>query len=333
MPNAYDSSPYVFRVEPQFVHRTLAAQAFSTDEAAPLLRIANDVTKSIVANAVPDIRVAAVMGCLRRLEGKLATVRSGFYFRREGSGRAERVFMHDRIKVGDNQFVEVEGSFDPARFEATSVHGNLSGHTNVLAVGVVREVDEDQPRVVLRPLLIGFPYYAPASHADPMFSSRRPEIPYSYVEEFELKEADMRRAPSAAELARVFAMPEKAVKEAFGQILGLSSVPKDHGGERSDLVAEVTIRGNRLRAAFAFKGPGGKPKPWTLHPDKMGLRGDQGIRLFHEPADIQVVQHCCRIAETVRHLMDALASVRERRYIIIDGDGTARILLKAGLLP
>lgn len=93
------------------------------------------------------------------------------------------------------------------------------------------------------------------------------------------------------------------------------------------------MSGNRLRAAFALKGPGGKPKPWTLHPDKMGLRGDQGIRLFHEPTDIQVTQHCCQIAESVRHLMDALVSMHERRHMIIDGDGTARILLGAGLLP
>jgi hypothetical protein len=31
--------------------------------------------------------------------------------------------------------------------------------------------------------------------------------------------------------------------------------------------------------------------------------------------------------------MDALASMHERRHMIIDGDGTARILLGAGLLP
>ncbi len=333
VPYMDDSTPYVFRVEPQFVHRTLAAQAFGVDETASLSRIADEVTTAVVANKVPDIRVVAVTGSLRGLEGKVATIRAGFYFRREGSVRDERVVMHDRVKVGEDHFVEVEGTFDPARFEANSPHGNLSGRTNALAVGVAQEVDEDHSRVVLRPLLIGFPYYAPASRHGSEFSSRRPEIPYFYVEEFGLKESDMRRAPTAAERARVFAMPEQAVKEAFGQILGLASVPKDHGGERSDLVAEVTVSGNRLRAAFAFKGPGGKAKPWTLHPDKMGLRGDQGIRLFHEPADLQVIQHCCQIAETVRHVMDALATRHERRHMIIDGDGTARILLNAGLLP
>lgn len=327
-----DSKPYVFRVEPQFVHRTLAAQAFGADETASPFRIADEVTASIVANKVPDIRVATITSGLGELEGTVATVRAGFFFRREGSGRAERVFMHDRIKVGEDQFVEVVGTFDPARFEANSPHGNLSGRVNAFVVGVVQEVDEGHPRVVLRPLLIGFPYYAPAASRDPAFSSRRPEIPYFYVEEFGLKESDMRRAPTAAELSRVFAMPEQAVKEAFGQILGLSSVPKDHGGERSDLVGEVTVSGNRLRTAFGFKGPGGKKKPWTLHPDKMGLRGDQGIRLFYEPTDVQAIQHCCHIAEPVRHLMDALASMHERRHMIIDGDGTARILANTGLL-
>ncbi len=328
-----DSSPYVFRVEPQFVHRTLAAQVFGADEGAPLSVLADEVTEAVVARKLPDLRVAAVTGDVGDIVGKVATIRAGFYFRREGSGRDERVFLHDRIKVDSDRFIKVEGRFDPSRFEANSPSGNLSGRRNTFVAGVVERTDEDACRFVLRPLLIGFPYYAPASQRDPEFSSRRPEIPYSYVEEFGLEDEDLRRAPSADELARVFAMPEQAVKEAFGQILGLSSVPTDHGGERSDLVAELTISGNRLRAAFALKGPGGRPTPWTLHPDRMGLRGDQGIRLFHEPTDIQVVQHCSQIAETVRHLMDALASTYERRHMIIDGDGTARILLNAGLLP
>src|SRR5947209_7247197 len=91
VPYKDDSTPYVLRVEPQFVHRTLAAQAFSADETASLSRIADEVTKSVVANKVPDIRVAAATGGLRGLEGKVATVRAGFYFRRQGSERAERV--------------------------------------------------------------------------------------------------------------------------------------------------------------------------------------------------------------------------------------------------
>lgn len=328
-----DSRPYLFRIEPQFVHRTLAAQAFGCDESAPLSRIADAIAQSVVADNVPDVRVAAITGDLQELEGTIVTARAGFFFRRDGEGREARVVMHDRVKISEDRFVVIEGIFDPARFEANSPSGNLSGRRNCLVVGVVQEVHEDDSRIVLRPMLIGFPYYAAAAESDPSFASRRPEIPYSYVQEFRLSDEDMLRAPTEAELARVFAMPERDVKEAFGQILGLSAVPKDHGGERSDVVAEVTVSGNRLRAAFALKGPGGKARPWTLHPDKMGLRGDQGIRLFYEPADIQVVQHCSYVAETVRHMMDALATQHERRYMIIDGDGTARILRRAGLLP
>lgn len=327
-----DSTPYLFRVEPQFVHRTLAAQAFSVEEAAPLFRIANEITQAVIANRVPDIRVIAVTGSLRSLLGKIVTVRSGFYFRKEGSGPAQRVLMRDRIEVDENQFVTVEGEFDPARLETNSAHGNLSGRANAFVVGVAREVDDAESRVVLRPLLIGLPYYAPASSPSPEFAPRRPEIHYSDIEEFGITDSDLRRVPAASELKRVFAMPEQAVKAAFGAILGLSSVPADHGGERSDLVAGVTVTGNRLRAAFAFKGPGGKSKPWTLHPDKMGLRGDQGIRLLYEPADIQVAQHCWKVTETVRHLMDALATYHRRNYVIIDGDATARVLRRAGLL-
>jgi hypothetical protein len=64
----------------------------------------------------------------------------------------------------------------------------------------------------------------------------------------------------------------------------------------------------------------------------MGMRGDQAIRLFAESADIMVVQHCSYIAESVRHIMESLATSDRRRYMLLSGDNTVRILKKAGLL-
>lgn len=318
-------------IEPQFVHRTLAGQVFGADPAAPLVQIAEKVARSVVERAVPDLRVLALGGDLSRLAGQLVTVRSGMYFKSVGSGSDERVEFRDTIRIDDGLQLQVEGRFDPSRFEANSARGNLSGRTNVYVVAYVQDVPEPT-RVLLRPLLIGFPFYGPAGEADAMWQPARPEIWCAYIDQFRLSEDQMRTRVSESDRKRVFAMPEQRVKEAFGQILGLSTLPKDWGGEHSDLTSDITVRGQAARAAFALKGPGGRPKPWTLYPKGMGQNGDQAIRLFSEPADVMVVQHCSAIAESVRHLMDALATAHRRRYVLIDGDSTARILSTAGHL-
>lgn len=326
-----DAQVVTLHVDPQFVHRTLAGQAFGADPTAPLVRIAETVARSVVERAVPDLRVLALGGDLSGLAGQLVTIRCGMFFRRTGSGSGERIAFRDTIRIDDGVELQVEGQFDPSRFETNSAHSNLSRRKNVYVVAFVQDVPEPT-RVLLRPLLIGFPFYGPASETDALWRPERPEIWCADVDQFRLSEDQMRTRVVESDLRRVFAMPEQRVKEAFGEILGLSKLPKDWGGEQSDLTSDITVRGEAARAAFALKGPGGRPKPWTLHPKGMGKNGDQAIRLFSEPADVMVVQHCSTIAESVRHLMDALATAHRKRYVLIDGDNTARILHTAGLL-
>ena len=280
-----------------------------------------------------DVRTAAVTGRLDQLVNHLATVQAGFYFKQVQVQGQTRVRFHDRIKVDDSTYVRVEGTFDPARYEANSPRTNLSGRQNVYVVGFVRSFQGDERTLELRPLLIGFPYFAPVGQAvDPQSAFDRAEVHPVLVEQFGLKDEDLGRTATTSELNRLFAMPEERVKQAFATILGVPWVPKDWGGEASDLVADVTVRGQPGRCAFAFKGPGGRPQAWTLYPNAMGKRGDQGIRLFTEPADIYTVQHCGRIAESVRHLMEALAVKHHKRFMLIDGHNTVRILRRAQLL-
>ena len=125
---------------------------------------------------------------------------------------------------------------------------------------------------------------------------------------------------------------EEPVKQAFASILGVPFVPKDWAGEYSDLIADFTVRGQLASVAFAFKGPGGKTKPWMLHPGGMGKNGDQAIRLFYEAVDVMVVQHCGPISSSVNHLMKALALTHNKRYMVLDYRATVRILRRAGLL-
>jgi hypothetical protein len=139
--------------------------------------------------------------------------------------------------------------------------------------------------------------------------------------------------PTAADLEAIANMPEAAVKQAFAEIIGEPYVPKDWGGEKSDLqTTRLTIDGEPTSAAFIFKGPS---VPGPLHPGNMGKRGDQLIRAFEEPADLIVVQHCNRIENTVVRTTEGLAydPRRPRRYCIIDGNDTAQILKTYGRLP
>jgi hypothetical protein len=138
--------------------------------------------------------------------------------------------------------------------------------------------------------------------------------------------------PTAADLKAIESMSEAAVKQAFADIIGEPYVPKDWGGEKSDLqTTRLTIDGDPTSAAFIFKGPS---VPGPLHPGNMGKRGDQLIRAFEEPADLIVVQHCNRIENTVVRTTEGLAydPRRPRRYCIIDGSDMAQILSAYGKL-
>ncbi len=138
---------------------------------------------------------------------------------------------------------------------------------------------------------------------------------------------------SKADLAAMMAMPEDAVKRAFAEIIGEPFVPNDWGGERSDLSSNnVSIEGETASAAFIFKGPSLKGE---MHPGNMGKRGDQLQRAFEEPVDLVVVQHCNKIANSVVRQAEMFATAKNstpRRYCIIDGGDTARILKAYGYL-
>lgn len=147
--------------------------------------------------------------------------------------------------------------------------------------------------------------------------------------------AKVARAPAstADERKTLLACSEEDVKRAFATIIGEPFVPKDWGGEKSDLqTSRVRINKKPVSAAFIFKGPSVSGE---MHPSHMGKRGDQLPRAFDEPVDLVVVQHCNKIANTVVRLTEALAMDcrRPRRYCIIDGEDTVRILKAYGLFP
>ncbi len=71
---------------------------------------------------------------------------------------------------------------------------------------------------------------------------------------------------------------------------------------------------------------------------ELGKNGDQVVRLYAEPADILVLQHCHLIEIPVRAMMRSFAQQfgNLRTCCIIDGNDTLRILKtyrKCGLSP
>jgi len=67
----------------------------------------------------------------------------------------------------------------------------------------------------------------------------------------------------------------------------------------------------------------------------LGKPGDQIDRLFSEPADLLILQHCHEIRAAVVNMMETYAFDlrRPRRFMILDGADTARILKGYGMLP
>lgn len=150
------------------------------------------------------------------------------------------------------------------------------------------------------------------------------QFPSCFDQFSKIRDAKFKRHKSHLDALRD--IPETEVKQAFAKIINEPTVPKDWGGEQSDLfTSQILVLGKQLSAAFAFKGPA-KFHPMTMA--DLGKNGDQISRLYMEPADILILQHCHEITPPVRTMMRAFANQlgNLRQYCIIDGYDTYRIL-------
>ena len=134
-----------------------------------------------------------------------------------------------------------------------------------------------------------------------------------------------RRKLTTRVLKSLVEVPECDVKQAFADIIGEPTVHKDWGGEQSDLfTSRLVVDQKRISTAFVFKGPA------RFRPLKMaglGKNGDQIDRLFNEPADLLILQHCHEITQPVRAAMRAYAQQtgNPRLFCLIDGYDTVRL--------
>ena len=127
-------------------------------------------------------------------------------------------------------------------------------------------------------------------------------------------------------------VPEQHVKSAIAKLLSEPS-KADWGGEENDhFSANVTISGRTRTAAFLLKGPANFRE---MTPAMCGKNGDQIYRLSNSGADISIVQHSHLIGSAVRETVRAfiVQPGRSRKFCIMDGQATYRLLKAYDLLP
>jgi hypothetical protein len=202
----------------------------------------------------------------------------------------------------------------------------LSGQKDVLVLGIAASVSDTEIQIV--PSVIAYPFISLLDPDRPSIVGDRWQwgletFPSQIGEFAKIRDYDGPRSAKDLDLLR--AVPEADVKQAFAEILREPTVPKDWGGERSDLFTAVEIGRRRVSAAFAFKGPA---KFHAMTMADLGKNGDQIDRLFSEPADLMVLQHCHEITPPVRAMMRAYSTRmgQLKTFCIINGFDTLRIL-------
>ena len=219
--------------------------------------------------------------------------------------------------------------YHPTGLTCTTAWSKLSGHSRLFVLAYADRVSNDE--VQARPYVIAdlhgdLPEDSPAVWN----SANYGEIHPAAIEQFSLLRDQYEKESSAPRLSLLKSIPERSIKSAIAEILHEDSVPKDWAGERSDLFSSnLSVNGRRLSAAFLLKGPASF-SPMTMK--HLGKNGDQIDRLFTEPADLLVLQHCHKVTSAVRSTMRAYSQrIHDlRHFTILDGYDTVRLMRAYG---
>lgn len=261
--------------------------------------------------------------------GQLITTDRTFTYK--GVSDADRALEKGRHKPGKfylklKEFndVEVFGEINAEHLTCNSATGNLSNQSRKFIFAIVEDVSSTN--IQLKPIVIADRVVNEDIYKLPLNCSilyRSPEL----IDEF----CNMRKIdPRRINIDEMQQYSEAQIKTWIAEIIGERDIPKDWGGENSDLYAmNLHIEGEPMRAAFAFKG---LAKFHKMEVKDLGKNGDQIVRLFNEPADIFIVQHCHFISPGVVYTMDAFASryYQPSYYSVINGIDTLRILKAYG---
>lgn len=286
-----------------------------------------------LAEALPELRIPELQRVVHTSEpsvGGVVGIEQIFHFCRDKT--------RDEVGYKPVQFsaplttdtsVTVTGTINATRFVSHSAAGSLSGDRPAYILGTITESEGNLIRI--RPAFVGVRAYVEDEHQLAYGIAPGRRVYPSEVDQF--KSIDFLEVIAADDVKQVLKVPEEVVKNTVAQMLGEHYVHKDWGGERSDLyTSRLHVRGRQVSSAWLFKGPG-FPRPMTVK--ALGAPGDQIDRLFSESAEVLVLQHCHEITPAVISMMETYAyDVRNpRRYMIIDGVDTARILRTQRKLP
>lgn len=229
-------------------------------------------------------------------------------------------------KLQSNPSVRVHGEYNPRRLTCSTAKEQLSGTHRQFVLGYVQDATAET--VEIRSIVIAARWAKPT----PVMEDFNPiDAAYLWpgaVDQFD--GVDFSNRMSKSDLNVLKHVPEAEIKKAFADILGEADVPKDWGGEQFDLwTTNLMVEGQPLRAASLFKGPA-EFKPMTIA--SLGKNGDQIDRLSATAADVLVIQHCHTVTAPVVNMARVYASDprHTRRYLVIDGYDTVRILRHFG---
>ena len=220
-------------------------------------------------------------------------------------------------------------SYHPTNLTCASSWSKLRGKCRLFVFAYIDDIGPNEFHA--RPYLIAdlhrdFFADSPANWDHQNYGELHP----SQIDQFSLIRKQYNDEASAPRLSLLKPIAEHQIKVAIAEILHEGHIPKDWGGEKSDLfTSNISVDGRMMHAAFLLKGPADFAPMTVRH---LGRNGDQIERLFTEPAELLILQHCHSVTNAVRSMMRAYSCrVHDLRYFsILDGYDTIRLLRAYG---
>lgn len=301
---------------------------------AQLIQLKNAAVAWMKANGAMPLEVLLAEGKLA--PGAIFTHHSNFFFsglskvaeaQRKGKPVKQPATAYSKLdewRPGSR----LEFEFHDEHLVSDSSWHELAGQQRKFVLGLVTDIQggtiKCAPYVIAN---VVNPHSRMPGDGGPWYNHLEVHVPQ--IDSFEKARIIQDRLTKAS-LSPLKNVAEADIKAAFAEIINEPIVPKDWSGEASDLFSSrVVLDGQRISTAFLLKGPA-KFHPMT--PADLGKNGDQIGRLFSEPADLLVLQHCHEVTVAVRKQMRAYAQQmgNARRFCIIDGYDTLRILTAYG---
>jgi hypothetical protein len=290
--------------------------------------ISNEAKRFIVAKKIVSLEELLVTG--QDLLSKYVTIERAFYFK--GTSKAATdiqkglspSYVDFSARMDEFPDLKISGKLDPQKLTTHTSFSRLERQARVFMLAYVFESSSES--IKLRPIII----------ADKIATSKDDWSGITYysnqrvaeqINEFQkLNDVSIQ----SVKLDDLKNYSEKQIKNWFAGIISEPFVPKDWGGEQSDLfTSHIHVDGTRMSAAFLLKGPSHFN---VMQIKDLGKNSDQIVRLFDEPADVFILQHCHVVSSAVRNTMEAFASrwFKNRLFVVIDGSDTWRILKAYG---